>query len=37
VLSGSVTAGSLVIRRPSYVRIGNLLIHSSLRITRAAD
>jgi hypothetical protein len=37
VLSGSVTAGSLVIRKPSYLRIGNLLIHSSLRITRAAD
>ncbi|MGB3437145.1 MAG: DUF1707 domain-containing protein [Actinophytocola sp.] len=37
VLSGSVTAGSLVIRRASYVRIGNLLFHSSLRITRAAD
>ncbi|MFC4854925.1 DUF1707 SHOCT-like domain-containing protein [Actinophytocola glycyrrhizae] len=37
VLSGSVTAGSLVIRRASYVRIGNLLIHSSWRITRAAD
>ncbi len=37
VLTGSVTAGSLVIRKPSYLRIGNLLIHSSLRITRAAD
>lgn len=37
VLSGSVTAGSLVIRRASYVRIGNLLIHSTWRITRAAD
>ena len=37
VLSGSVTAGSLVIRRPSYVRIGNLLIHSTWKITRAAD
>jgi len=37
VLSGSVTAGSLVIRRASYVRIGNLLIHSSGKISRAAD
>jgi hypothetical protein len=37
VLSGSVTAGSLVIRRSSHVRIGNLLIHSPWRISRATD
>jgi hypothetical protein len=37
VLSGSVTAGSLVIRRPSYVRIGNFLIRSPWKINRAAD
>lgn len=38
VVSGSVTAGSLLIRRrASYVQVGNLLIHSSLRITRATD
>jgi hypothetical protein len=37
VLSGSVTAGSLVIRRPSYVRIGSLLVRSPWKITRAAD
>ncbi|HEX6359729.1 DUF1707 domain-containing protein [Actinophytocola sp.] len=37
VLSGSVTAGSLVIRRPSYVRIGNLMFRSPWKITRAAD
>jgi Domain of unknown function (DUF1707) len=37
VLSGSVTAGSLVIRRPSYVRIGSLLFRSPWKVTRAAD
>lgn len=37
VLSGSVTAGSLVIRRPSHVRIGSLLFRSPWKITRAAD
>jgi hypothetical protein len=37
VLSGSVTAGSLVIRRPSYVRIGSLLFRSPWKFTRAAD
>lgn len=37
VLSGSVTAGSLVIRRPSYVRIGSLLFRSPWKFSRAAD
>lgn len=37
VLSGSVTAGSLVIKRPSYVRIGSLLVRFPLKISRAPD
>ena len=37
VLSGSVTAGSLIIRRATLVRIGNLLIQSPWKIRRAAD
>ncbi len=37
ILSGSVTAGSLVIRRPGYVRIGSLLFRSPWRITKAPD
>jgi hypothetical protein len=38
VVDGSVTAGSLVIRhRAGHLQIGNLLIDSSLRITRAPD
>jgi hypothetical protein len=32
VLSGSVTAGSLEVRRASYVRIGNLLIRSPWKL-----
>jgi hypothetical protein len=35
VLAGSVTAGSLEVRRASYVRIGNLLIRSPWKISRA--
>jgi hypothetical protein len=37
VLSGSVTAGSLVVKRPSYVRIGGLLVRFPLKISRAPD
>jgi hypothetical protein len=36
ILSGSVTAGSLVIRRPSSVRIGSLLFRS-WKVSRADD
>ena len=37
VLSGSVTAGSLIIRKATLVRVGNLLIESPWKIRRAAD
>lgn len=37
VITGRITAGSLKIRRASYVRIGGLLVHSPWRISRAAD
>jgi hypothetical protein len=37
VLSGSVSAGSLVIRKPSYVRIGNLLFRFPWKISRAPE
>lgn len=37
VLSGTLTAGSLQLRRASYVRIGSLLFRSPWKISRAAD
>jgi hypothetical protein len=37
VLTGSLTAGSLHLRRASYVRIGSLLFRSPWKISRAAD
>jgi DUF1707 SHOCT-like domain len=37
VLSGTLTAGSLHLRRASYVRIGSLLFRSPWKISRAAD
>lgn len=35
VLAGSITAGSLEVRRASYVRIGNWLVRSPWKISRA--
>ncbi len=37
VLAGTLTAGSLQLRRASYVRIGSMLIRSPWKISRAAD
>jgi uncharacterized protein DUF1707 len=37
VFTGTVTAGSLKIRRPSYVRIGNLVFRAPWKISKAAD
>lgn len=37
VLAGTITAGSLHLRRASYVRIGNLLFRSPWKISRAPD
>ncbi|WP_291413781.1 DUF1707 domain-containing protein [Actinophytocola sp.] len=37
VLAGTVTMGSLHLRRASYVRIGSLLFRSPWKISRAAD
>jgi hypothetical protein len=37
VVSGSLTAGSLHVRRASYVRIGSLLFRSPWKISRASD
>jgi len=37
VVTGTVTAGSLKIRRPSYVRIGNLVFRAPWKISKAAD
>lgn len=37
VLAGTLTAGSLHLRRASYVRIGNLLFRSPWKISRAGD
>lgn len=37
VVTGTLTAGSLYLRRASYVRIGSLLFRSPWKISRAAD
>ncbi|MGH3761932.1 DUF1707 SHOCT-like domain-containing protein [Actinophytocola sp.] len=37
VVTGTLTAGSLHVRRASYVRIGSLLIRSPWKISRASD
>jgi len=37
VVSGTITAGSLLLRRASYVRIGSLLIRSPWKVSRATD
>ncbi|HEY0450007.1 DUF1707 SHOCT-like domain-containing protein [Actinophytocola sp.] len=37
VLAGTVTMGSVQLRRASYVRIGSLLFRSPWKISRAAD
>lgn len=37
VITGSITAGSLKIRRASYVRIGSLVIRSPWKISKALD
>lgn len=37
VIGGTLTAGSLHLRRASYVRIGSLLFRSPWKISRAAD
>jgi hypothetical protein len=37
VVAGTLTAGSLQLRRASYVRIGSLLFRSPWKISRAAD
>lgn len=37
VLAGTLTAGSLYLRRASYVRIGSLLFRSPWKISRAPD
>lgn len=37
VVSGTLTAGSLHVRRASYVRIGSLLFRSPWKISRASD
>jgi hypothetical protein len=37
VVTGTITAGSLLLRRASYVRIGSLMFRSPWKISRAPD